>query len=136
MPSCRLVWPTTLFLMLCFTQSAHAQSDFDGDFWITKTQAIKLTYVVGFVDGRSHGINDAAEAVGTNLQDPRISRLASQVTVGQIGPCEPTDFPDRSGILPLLQVTQCIIRCLAGPFLLQAGKLSILKPDSHASKSY
>ena len=84
MKSRRLVLPAALLLLLCFSLSAHAQSDFDGDFWTTKTYAIKVTYVLGFVDGRSHGINDAAEALGTNLQDPRISKLAFEVTVGQI----------------------------------------------------
>lgn len=43
-----------------------------------------MLYVVGFVDGRNHGINDAAEALGTKIDDPRISKLASKVTVGQI----------------------------------------------------
>jgi hypothetical protein len=49
----------------------HAQSDFDGDFWITKTDVVKLTYVLGFVDGWNEGINDAAEAVGTDLRGPK-----------------------------------------------------------------
>jgi hypothetical protein len=69
-------------LFLCLP--SQAQSDFDGDFWIPKNQDVKLSYVVGFVDGRNDGINEAAEAVGTKIDDPRLSKLASEVTVGQI----------------------------------------------------
>jgi hypothetical protein len=50
----------------------------------TKTKDAKILYVVGFVDGRNHGINEAADAFGTKLDDPRLSKLASEVTVGQI----------------------------------------------------
>src|ERR1017187_5917650 len=67
-----------------FAREPFAQSQFDGDFWIPRTQDGKMLYVVGFVDGRNHGINDAAEALGTKIDDPRISKLASKVTVGQI----------------------------------------------------
>ena len=71
------------FPLLCV--ASHAQSQFDGDFWIQKTtKDAKILYVVGFVDGRNHGINDAVEALGTKIDDPRISKLASEVTVGQI----------------------------------------------------
>jgi hypothetical protein len=73
-----------MFAVLLSSLPVHAQSDFDGDFWISKTDAIKLTYVLGFVDGRSDGISAAADAVGTTIKDPRISKLASEVTVGQI----------------------------------------------------
>jgi hypothetical protein len=70
--------------MLLSCLPVHAQSDFDGDFWISKTDAIKLTYVLGFVDGRNDGIGAAAEAVGTTVNDPRLSKLSSEATVGQI----------------------------------------------------
>jgi len=69
-------------LLTCL--SAHPQSEFDGDFWLSKSKDAKILYVVGFVDGRNHGINEAEEALGTKVEDPRLSKLASQVTVGQI----------------------------------------------------
>ncbi len=68
--------------LLCV--ALHAQSQFDGDFWIPKTEDVKMLYVVGFIDGRSHGINEAADAFNTKIDDPRLSKLASEVTVGQI----------------------------------------------------
>jgi hypothetical protein len=77
-----LLLVTALSQLLCLP--LHAQSDFDGDFWISKTHDIKITYVLGFVDGRNDGINDAAEAVGATVKDPRFSKLSSEVTVGQI----------------------------------------------------
>lgn len=73
---------TALLLGLCLP--LHTQSDFDGDFWKARTQDAKLTYVVGFVDGRNDGINAAAEALGTNIDDPRISKLGSAISVAQI----------------------------------------------------
>jgi hypothetical protein len=79
----RVILPPVLLLALCFIPSAQSQSYFDGDFWITKSYAVKVSYVIGFFDGRSYGIDEAAEAVGTTIQDPRISKLASEVTVGQ-----------------------------------------------------
>jgi hypothetical protein len=84
MKRCKLTLLAAALLFPCLSQSSHAQSDFDGDFWITKTDVVKLMYVLGFVDGRNDGINDAAEAVGTDLKDPRISKLASEVTVKQM----------------------------------------------------
>jgi hypothetical protein len=53
-----------LSLFLC--PSLHAQSDFDGDFWIPRAQDAKLMYVMGFVDGRNDGINDLADAFRGN----------------------------------------------------------------------
>jgi len=50
-----------LFSLLCI--ASNAQSQFDGDFWLPKTQEQKTLHVVGFVDGRNHGINDAVEAL-------------------------------------------------------------------------
>ena len=72
----------TLSLFLC--PPLHAQSDFDGDFWIPRTKDAKLMYVVGFVDGRNDGINDLAETLGTTIADPRVSKLASEITTGQM----------------------------------------------------
>lgn len=71
-----------LLVFLCLP--LHAQSDFDGDFWIPKNQAVKLSYVSGFVDGRNDGINDLAEVLGIKIDDPRVSKLGSSITVGQI----------------------------------------------------
>jgi len=71
-----------LSLLLCLP--LNAQSDFDGDFWIPRTKDAKLMYVVGFVDGRNDGINDAADALGTKIDDPRVSKLGSAITVGQL----------------------------------------------------
>ena len=71
-----------LCLLLCLP--LHAQSDFDGNFWIPKNQDVKIMYVVGFVDGRNDGITDAAEALGTKVDNPRVSKLGSEVTVGQV----------------------------------------------------
>jgi hypothetical protein len=68
--------------LLCV--ASHAQSQFNRDFWIPKTKDAKILYVVGFVDGRNHGINEAAEAFNTEIDDPRLSKLASEVTVGQM----------------------------------------------------
>jgi hypothetical protein len=68
--------------LLCIT--CHGQSQFDGDFWVPKSKDLKILYVVGFVDGRNDGINDAAKALGTDIYNPKISKLASNVTVGQI----------------------------------------------------
>lgn len=76
--------PIVAVLLLLPCLPLHAQSEFDGDFWIPKTRDLKLVYVVGFVDGRSHGINDAANALGVKIDDPRLSKLASEVTAGQI----------------------------------------------------
>ncbi len=84
MKSRRLAVLAPPLLLLCFSPSTRAQSDFDGDFWLQRTHDAKLVYVVGLVDGRSHGINDAAEALGTKVEDPRLAKLASEVTVGQI----------------------------------------------------
>jgi len=72
----------TFVPLLCIT--SYGQSQFDGDFWIPKHQDAKLVYVIGFVDGRNDGINDAAEALGSDIYNPKISKLASKVTVGQI----------------------------------------------------
>jgi hypothetical protein len=72
----------TFVPLLCIT--SFGQSQFDGDSWIPKLQDAKILYVVGFVDGRNDGINDAAEALGTDIYNPKISKLASKVTVGQI----------------------------------------------------
>jgi hypothetical protein len=69
-------------LLLC--PPLYAQSDFDGDFWIPRTQDAKLMYVMGFVDGRNDGINDLAEALGTTIADPRVSKLGSKITTGQM----------------------------------------------------
>ncbi|MGB8012606.1 MAG: hypothetical protein WCF68_13400 [Terriglobales bacterium] len=69
-------------LLLCLP--LNAQTDFEGDFWKPKNQDVKLSYVFGFVDGRNHGINEAAEAIGTKIDDPRLSKLASGETVAQI----------------------------------------------------
>ncbi len=71
-----------LSLLLCLP--VHAQSDFDGDFWIPRTQDTKLMYVIGFVDGRNDGINDLAEVLGTTIDDPRVSKLGSKITTGQM----------------------------------------------------
>lgn len=76
------VYLLAFFPLLCV--ASHAQSQFDGDFWIPKTKDAKILYVVGFVDGRNHGINEAADAFNTKVDDPRLSKLASEVTVGQI----------------------------------------------------
>jgi hypothetical protein len=65
------------FPLLCV--ALHAQSQFDGDFWVSKTKD-----AVGFVDGRNQGINEAAEAFNTKIEDSRLAKLASEVTVGQI----------------------------------------------------
>jgi len=62
-----------LFPLLCL--AAHAQSQFDGDFWLTMSKDTKLLYVVGFVDGRNHGVNEAADALGTKIDDPRLAKL-------------------------------------------------------------
>jgi hypothetical protein len=62
----------------------YGQTDFDGDFWLTKVQDAKTLYVFGFVDGRNDGINAAAEALGTDVYNPKISKLSSRVTVAQI----------------------------------------------------
>lgn len=35
-------------------------------------------------DGRNHGINEAADALNTKIDDPRLTKLATEVTVGQI----------------------------------------------------
>src|ERR1700722_4184936 len=72
----------TLLLLPCLP--LQAQSDFDGDFWLPRTKDAKIMYVVGFIDGRNDGINDAAEALGTKVDDPRVAKLASEITVGQI----------------------------------------------------
>jgi hypothetical protein len=71
-----------LSLLLCLP--VHAQSDFDGDFWMPCTQDAKLMYVIGFVDGRNDGINDLAEVLGTTTDDPRVSKLGSKITTGQM----------------------------------------------------
>jgi hypothetical protein len=71
-----------LSLLMCLP--VQAQSDFDGDFWITKNEAVKVSYVLGFIDGRNDGINDAADALGTKIDDPRVAKLASRVTLRQI----------------------------------------------------
>jgi hypothetical protein len=84
MKSRQLAVFVALLLVFGFSLSSDAQSDFDGDFWITKAYAVKVSYVVGFIDGRNDGVNEAAEAVGTDIRDPRISKLASGVTVAQI----------------------------------------------------
>jgi hypothetical protein len=78
--------PRLFVLVFCplLCVASHAQSQFDGDFWIPSTKDAKIFYVVGFVDGRNHGINEAADALNTKLADPRLSKLASEVTVGQI----------------------------------------------------
>jgi hypothetical protein len=75
--------PLLTALLLLPYLPLHAQSDFDGDFWIPKTKELKILYVVGFVDGRNDGINEAAEALGAKIDDPRLSKLASEVTAGQ-----------------------------------------------------
>lgn len=78
--------PRLSLLVLCplLCGVSLAQSQFDGDFWIPKTKDAKILYVVGFVDGRNHGINEAADAFNTKVDDPRLSKLASELTVGQI----------------------------------------------------
>lgn len=73
-----------LTFCFCLSIEAHAQSTWDGDFWMSKPRDFKLTCLVGWADGRSVGVNQAAEVFGTNVLDPRIQKLASKVTVGQI----------------------------------------------------
>jgi hypothetical protein len=73
-----------LSLMMLALPSARGQSNWDGQFWTTKTRDLRLVYVSGFFDGRNEGINEAAGALGTNIYDPKISKLASKVTAGQI----------------------------------------------------
>jgi hypothetical protein len=71
-----------LFLMLA--PSGQAQSDWDGQFWTTKNKDLKLVYIMGFIDGRNEGANQAAGALGTTILDPRVAKLASNITAGQV----------------------------------------------------
>jgi hypothetical protein len=71
-------------LVILGAAGAHGQSNLDGDFWKIKNRDLKLVYVTGFVDGRNEGLNAAAGALGTNISNPKIAKLASEVTVGQI----------------------------------------------------
>jgi hypothetical protein len=74
-----------LFLLITIAAyDVQGQSSFDGDFWKTKSRDVKLVYVLGFVDGRNEGLNQAASALGTSISDPKIAKLASNTTVGQI----------------------------------------------------
>jgi hypothetical protein len=73
-----------LFLMMLAVPSMRGQSSWDGQFWTTKSRDLKFVYVSGFIDGRNEGANQVAEALGTNISDPKISKLAFNVTVGQI----------------------------------------------------
>jgi hypothetical protein len=83
-------WPellcliTALSLMVFTAPTARSQGSWDGDFWKTKGRDLKLVYVTGFVDGRNEGANEVAGALGTSILDPKIAKLASKVTVGQI----------------------------------------------------
>jgi hypothetical protein len=72
-----------LFLMM-LAPSGQAQSDWDSQFWTAKSKDLKLVYIMGFIDGRSEGTNEAAGALGTTILDPRVSKLASKITAGQM----------------------------------------------------
>ncbi len=81
MRALRLAIPLYLILGVVY---AAAQSDFDGDYWKTKSSDAKLLYVVGFVDGRNLGINEAATALQTDFGDSRLKSLNTRITVGQL----------------------------------------------------
>jgi hypothetical protein len=68
---------------LCGSRLA-AQTDWNGDFWKTKSHDIKAVYVAGFVDGRIIGVNEAADALGTTALDAKLKTLNLKITVGQI----------------------------------------------------
>ena len=73
-----------LVLILYVAPGACAQSSWNGAYWKTKLRDFKVLYVVGFVDGRNDGVNQAVAAVGTTLSDSNIKKLDSKITVGQI----------------------------------------------------
>jgi hypothetical protein len=73
-----------LFLLMLAAPIARAQGSWDGNFWKTKSRDLKLVYVTGFFDGRNEGVNEAAGALGTSIHDPKIAKLATKVTLGQI----------------------------------------------------
>jgi hypothetical protein len=64
--------------------SGRAQSNIDGEFWTTKNKDLKLVYLLGFMDGRNEGANEAAGALGTPILNPRLAKLASNITAGQV----------------------------------------------------
>lgn len=73
-----------LAILLFAAVHAPAQSDFDGDYWKRKTRDEKTMYLVGFVDGRNLGINEAASALQVSLSESRLASLNSRITVGQL----------------------------------------------------
>jgi hypothetical protein len=72
-----------LFLMM-LAPSGRAQSNIDGEFWTTKNKDLKAVYLLGFMDGRNEGANEASAALGTTILDPRLAKLASNISVGQM----------------------------------------------------
>jgi len=70
--------------LLFVTVHIAAQSDFDGDYWKKTTQDAKTKYLIGFVDGRNLGINEAATALQVGFSDSRLKSLDSRITVGQL----------------------------------------------------
>jgi hypothetical protein len=78
-----------VFVLTCSSLPVDAQSEFDGNNWVGWHVDLRLLYFVGWVDGRSHGINAGVKAIDPAAppdprKDPRLTSLGSKVTVRQM----------------------------------------------------
>jgi hypothetical protein len=77
--------------VLTITLSApmSAQSSFTGQNWRDWSSDVRLMYLVGWVDGREHGLFEATKEFAPTListwpKNPRVAKFASNVSVGQV----------------------------------------------------
>lgn len=69
--------------------TGFALTTLNGNDWIRRSIDFKLMYLLGYIDGRNRGIIEALEIVSPEIllklkDDPRISSLDTNITVGQI----------------------------------------------------